>query len=548
MTFFTLVSPGTYNVKQYGAVGDGSTDDTSAVAAANNAAATAGAGIVYFPAGTYISTTQTIQNNVIWQGAGTNASIIKLKNATNADLLSAYTSSISLASASIGSGSSTGVSRWGLADLTLDGNKANQSSGPSYPLRVYGYTYALRNVVIRNGYSGGMLTDWNGPDSAIATTASPDHAATFINCEFHDNAGIGFQAGGPADSRMLACNSYLNDSHCVHIAPNAGAFQITNCHMWGPKAGVNAVPWLIEAGYTRLSNCFGEDTDGAALVLLSNENYINGHFFAAPYGLQLGQNAGGTPYPGQLNQSAGVTTAVSIAGNIIEADFSLTNSGGALHFVNESLNTIRARIYQTSGTGVVGSPANNDNFWITVSGLTADGSLGKSGGIQFANGAFSGLLYYDASGNQVFNFNPATAILGIGNSGSIRGYSDNTFSTQQWSIESVHGNIATNGQIASGQSASAAVIATSGTISTTNVGVARVAPTGNVTGIILQAGAVAGQRITVLNESAFTLTLNTTPATSNVADSATEAAIAANTARLYVWDSSTLRWYNVRGS
>ena len=95
------------------------------------------------------------------------------------------------------------------------------------------------------------------------------------------------------------------------------------------------------------------------------------------------------------------------------------------------------------------------------------------------------------------------------------------------------------------QSATAAVIANNGTISTAGVGVARVAPAGAVTGIILQAGTLPGQEVWVVNESAAanTVTLNTTPATSNVADSATESAIAGLKARKYVWDSSTSLWY-----
>ncbi len=38
------------NVKNYGALGDGTTDDTSAI----NAAISSGAGVVYFPDGTYV--------------------------------------------------------------------------------------------------------------------------------------------------------------------------------------------------------------------------------------------------------------------------------------------------------------------------------------------------------------------------------------------------------------------------------------------------------------------------------------------------------------
>nr|MDA8319057.1 glycosyl hydrolase family 28-related protein [Actinomycetota bacterium] len=50
-----------YNVRDFGARGDGTTDDTAAIQAAVNAAVAAAGGIVYFPPGTYpISSTITI--------------------------------------------------------------------------------------------------------------------------------------------------------------------------------------------------------------------------------------------------------------------------------------------------------------------------------------------------------------------------------------------------------------------------------------------------------------------------------------------------------
>ena len=50
------------NVKAYGAKGDGTTDDTAAITAAENAL-TASGGVVYFPAGTYIVAGLTKQSN-----------------------------------------------------------------------------------------------------------------------------------------------------------------------------------------------------------------------------------------------------------------------------------------------------------------------------------------------------------------------------------------------------------------------------------------------------------------------------------------------------
>lgn len=93
------------------------------------------------------------------------------------------------------------------------------------------------------------------------------------------------------------------------------------------------------------------------------------------------------------------------------------------------------------------------------------------------------------------------------------------------------------------QSSSAAAVATSGTITTAGVSVARVSPTGAVTGVILQAGTFPGQEVTVVNEAVAANTVTfAASGTSNVADG-TSSVIAGLTARSFVWDSATSLWY-----
>jgi hypothetical protein len=60
---------GIYNVLDYGAVGDGQTDDTAAIQAAIDAAATAG-GTVRIPAGNYALTTVALSSGVTLEGTG----------------------------------------------------------------------------------------------------------------------------------------------------------------------------------------------------------------------------------------------------------------------------------------------------------------------------------------------------------------------------------------------------------------------------------------------------------------------------------------------
>lgn len=73
-----------FSVKDFGAVGDGSTNDTSAIQAAINAAGTAGGGEVFFPPGTYLlnSGISWTYSNVHLVGAGQGATKIQANFAT----------------------------------------------------------------------------------------------------------------------------------------------------------------------------------------------------------------------------------------------------------------------------------------------------------------------------------------------------------------------------------------------------------------------------------------------------------------------------------
>jgi hypothetical protein len=67
-----------FNVKDYGAAGDGMADDTRAIQATLNAAANTAPATVYFPAGTYIINGMIeIKNNVSWLGESRDTSFIK---------------------------------------------------------------------------------------------------------------------------------------------------------------------------------------------------------------------------------------------------------------------------------------------------------------------------------------------------------------------------------------------------------------------------------------------------------------------------------------
>src|SRR6266567_3815112 len=77
MTYINLIAATYYNIKQYGAVCDGSTNDASKVQDAINAAQAAGQGTIIVPGPTLINSQLTISNdNIQFIGVGHGAQII----------------------------------------------------------------------------------------------------------------------------------------------------------------------------------------------------------------------------------------------------------------------------------------------------------------------------------------------------------------------------------------------------------------------------------------------------------------------------------------
>lgn len=104
---------GVTDVRDYGAAGNGTTDDTTAVTNALAAAVAAG-NTLYFPPGTYLVGAITITTDVTIRGAGW-ASKVKLKNSTND-----YAFKFSPPGGGI---------KADIADLSMDGNASNQTAG-----------------------------------------------------------------------------------------------------------------------------------------------------------------------------------------------------------------------------------------------------------------------------------------------------------------------------------------------------------------------------------------------------------------------------------
>lgn len=210
----------TLSVKDFGAVGNGVADDTTAIQNALNAATGRG---VYFPAGTYrISTTLVIKTNTTLVGDGIGKSIIKL------------TSGFGAAVTAIRNDVITGTANvYYDADLefyglTFDGN--NNASRTAELVAIL----KVQNVIFSN------CSFQNHTYIALAMTASRNMTVT--ECYFTNNgrpspSTVSAPAlwiatsvqGTPFEARVENNFFYNNNWSAAYFMPTRGSFSNNNC-------------------------------------------------------------------------------------------------------------------------------------------------------------------------------------------------------------------------------------------------------------------------------------------------------------------------------
>lgn len=187
------------DVTWYGAIGDDSTTNTTAIQAALDAANAAGGGVVFFPVGTFRSGTLTTYPKVTMRGAGVRATILKTANTTNGDLVRGLNFATLTGKAYAVGDMTLGAYLAQLEDMTIDGNKANNSSG--YGVRIWGSKLRFKNLEVQNCKSGGIWTEFTTHDGIT----SPDDLieGQFVNIKTMLNDGHGWTFRGPHDSSIV---------------------------------------------------------------------------------------------------------------------------------------------------------------------------------------------------------------------------------------------------------------------------------------------------------------------------------------------------------
>jgi hypothetical protein len=182
-----------YNVKDFGAVGDGTADDRVAIQRTIDAVHTTGGGEVYFPAGTYRVTANSttgycllLKSNVRIEGASRDTvTLIQAAAIANSTRMF-YT---------------TGASNWAVRNVTLDGNKDNNTTNEHrHGMFIGTATNGLVEHVTSQNFTGDGLYVFTG-SSYI----------TFRDCYCTGNERNGITLGGGCGNILVeGCTLYNN--------------------------------------------------------------------------------------------------------------------------------------------------------------------------------------------------------------------------------------------------------------------------------------------------------------------------------------------------
>lgn len=350
------LSAATYNIRDYGARGDGSTKDTAAIQAAIDAAAKQGGGTVLLPQGNYLSGTVHLRSSITLElsaGATLIASPDESDFAKHEplpfqpvdDRETTYFRYALLTGENLHHVSIHGPG-------VIDGNRSKRGGPKPIALKKC-ERVSIRGVTIRN---------------------APNYAISFLGCEDVDLDGVrilnGFSDGIDLDCSRFArvSNCYVDswdDAICLKSSQALGAphstehVTVSNCVLrtscnnlklgtesrggFKSIAVSNCTMLRRETGRRPISGLAIESVDGAAIdgVTVSN---ITMQDVGTPIFVRLGNRGRGMhpPAPGTLGNVAisnivavGGSLASSIAGlaghpvrNISLADINLTMNGG----------------------------------------------------------------------------------------------------------------------------------------------------------------------------------------------------------------------------
>lgn len=341
------------DVADYGATGDGVTDDTTSIQNAIDYVSAQGGGIVNFGEGTFLVTGLDMPSKVRLVGKGRYVTIIKLKNSSNADVIKTTD-----ADTLWNTGSKSGSYGWAIVSMQIDGNRANNTSGSG--LKIYGFSFDLVDLLIKDCPEIGIESMWARGSPTVPDILMEAYVerVTVINCGQH-----GVYWGGPHDTHLNTLISVQNSQssantyHGIFVDEDtnySGASTFTYAHVWGVNHN-NAIR-LESAGHIVNSHI-----EGANINL-----YIGISDCTVQGGLVYGVGAAADGV-GDIGIKLDGVAGCHIDTRVMNCD------GGLIEWAGSSTyNTVNLSGYNASGVVTVGTPSTTNDINIQFFGSATE--------------------------------------------------------------------------------------------------------------------------------------------------------------------------------
>lgn len=424
---------GWINVKDYGAVGDGVTNDGSAINSAIAALNAAGRGVLYFPPGDYLVSAglTAITADGIALGAGiasydnaVYSSRITCSSSTAAlftvnskyfkfEDIALYNSAVSVtAGAGITATSSYIAQRVDYSHVYIKGFwigvdvqvGAEWTMDSCIIISRTKYGVKIRNTV--NPDAGdwkisncSIYCDGANADAGIRIESSGggkvvnNKINTGPGATYHFTYGIDISASGTTSIMLLANNSIENiATNPIHVVGNWDYIVINGCQLAKYTSGAHNAIYFDGPDHFIIDDvvCIGNSpSTAAAAISLNNCTYgsiglLQTRYFTSDISLTSCTNittlptlSSSTPADVASAGAAGSGTSASKDNHAHKGVHSLAKSGGSALYGDVTLS---------AGTGIAITPSGND---LEIASIASDGSGGHAHGLERWNGAAS---------------------------------------------------------------------------------------------------------------------------------------------------------------